>query len=187
VNGKGRKVRRTLRKILAEGKGIRRKPLPLYFSDVVLAIQDEIAGIIYLVPNTRPEFENEVQIWSRKVTKYANNESLIIPEHFIFFDSRILPAKIARCIAHELYHAWKHDIWGRRMDPRTQQVIYALDEEKEADIFSLFLLARHPYRWGFAPPRSQKELFLLLKHEAGFPAHLTRKELQVVLRAIYRR
>ncbi len=163
---------------------------PVYFADVVAAIERDLGCRITLMPAADTEFAGQVMAVSRTLRIAAMepvNSAFCMIDHMIFYDTALPSAGAARLIAHELFHISMCQNTDPRchVDPETSEVHFDHSAEQEADIFSLCLLKLRPYRPGYSAPNTARAFIRLLNNEAGWPDWLTREETEEAVARLY--
>ena len=157
----------------------------IVYSDVASLIERENPCVIRFYPSPRHEFAGKAQTWTRVInvhTTWPGERTYFLPEHWIFYDSRLPRGTAARLIAHELYHIWKHNPLDPKweVDTETKRVLYTEQEEREADMFALCLLKYRPYYGGGKPPLTNEQFIEMVEQETGWPHWLTEDEVREI-------
>ena len=188
---------------------------PYYWADIILSLQDinpldRVRQHVQLKPVQCPDalFDHAVTLTrtSTVTTYYAEDPARKVVwdevRHVVFYDATLPEVAAARLIAHDLFHIAAHQPESPRWQPwivSDGRIDYSCgrrqDGEKDADRFSLALLAHHAFRPGWRPPETPRRLIEQLdaarrpgqkrSRSAAWPFYMKVREAEDFIRALY--
>ncbi len=160
----------------------------LFLTSIAKAIEHLNLCQILLRLAEEEEFRNQAQTWSRMMEArvgYPTKQTVMMPQHWIFYDPALPPAHGSRLVGHELYHVLQHDPTGSDRMIVDGFVQYSDEEEKEADLFSIVMLYKREFLKGRGKPKNVQEFRKILDvsglDEFGGTDHLTAEEIERVI------
>ncbi len=152
-----------------------------YYSDIIRAIEEITKSIIRTRKSSAKDFIGHAETWSRFLTisvSWPLPQKTHRAEHWIFYDSRLPQAGIARQLGHELFHILAHNPLGpERLTDKKHRVNYTESEEQEADLFSIRLMVEYDCRGKRKLPITPTQLQELLdKDGVDWPTWISKEE-----------
>jgi len=151
-----------------------------FWEELASQIECVLSCRIKIVSSPAPEFEKSAVTWSlisHVSVDWPNPTRYAEPQHIIIYGAKLSSAVVARCVGHELYHILAHNpLSPNHQITEDKKVTYTNGEEREADIFSLWVLMR-----SFPNNDDNQNAYINTLKSEGLSPHLAGSEIEEIV------